>query len=91
MPDDLSRSPQSPTQNLTPRPQGCVAATATIWGCSTGMLAADLLFSTEASSEAIIAIAIVTAAAASTMTVWLSGHVSTSATAESLDPESHSG
>ena len=52
--------------------RGCVPTTAIIWGCSTGMLALDLLLSTSAYSEMVIAIAIVVAAAVSTMTVWLS-------------------
>lgn len=58
----------------TPFPRfqrGCVAATAIIWGCSTGMLAIDLLLSADAASEATIAVAIVAAAALSTMTIWL--------------------
>ncbi|MBW4582406.1 MAG: hypothetical protein KME42_22790 [Tildeniella nuda ZEHNDER 1965/U140] len=52
--------------------RGCVSATAIIWGCSTGMIAIDLLLSTSAQSETAIAMAIVAAAAVSTMTVWLS-------------------
>jgi len=59
-------------QAASSRPaRGCVPATAIIWGCSTGMLALDLLLSASAQSEMVIAIAIVAAAAVSTMTVWL--------------------
>lgn len=64
------RSSSSTASSRTAR--GCVPATAIIWGCSTGMLALDLLLSTSAYSEMVIAIAIVAAAAVSTMTVWLS-------------------
>ena len=64
-------------------PRGCVSATAIIWGCSTGMLATDLLLSATAESETAIAIAIVAAAAVSTMTVWLAAGRS----AKAKDPE----
>jgi hypothetical protein len=50
---------------------GRVAATAIIWGCSTGMLAIGLPLSGSA-NRAVIVIAIAVAAAVSTMTVWLS-------------------
>lgn len=62
----------SPPVTPSPTTRGCVPATAIIWGCSTGMLALGLLLSTSALSEMVITIAIVAAAAVSTMTVWLS-------------------
>ncbi|XHX78411.1 MAG: hypothetical protein RBJ76_29005 [Stenomitos frigidus ULC029] len=65
----MSSSPQAASSHSA---RGGVPATAIIWGCSTGMLAIDLLLSTSAQSEMVIAIAIVAAAAVSTMTVWLS-------------------
>ena len=61
----------SPPATPSRTARGCVPATAIIWGCSTGMLAIDLLLSTSAQSEMVIAIAVVAAAAVSTMTVWL--------------------
>ncbi|NJL19743.1 MAG: hypothetical protein HC895_01265 [Leptolyngbyaceae cyanobacterium SM1_3_5] len=66
--------------------RGCVAATAVIWGCSTGMLAIDLLLSADAASGAMIAVAIVAAAAVSTMTVWLAARKPDSIQQES-EPE----
>lgn len=74
----------SPSAHAAPsNPQrGCVPATAIIWGCSTGMIAIDLLLSTSAQSETAIAVAIVTAAAVSTMTVWLSARKPTPPKAE---------
>ncbi|XGW00767.1 MAG: hypothetical protein ACAF41_34265 (plasmid) [Leptolyngbya sp. BL-A-14] len=68
-----SSSPSTPS-GMAP---GCVSATAIIWGCSTGMLAINLLLSTSAQSEMVIAIAIVVAAAVSIMTAWLSVRHST--------------
>ena len=65
--------PSSPPAASSHPARGCVSATAIIWGCSTGMLAIGLLLSTSAQSEMVIAIAIVVAAAVSTMTVWLCG------------------
>ncbi|XGV94425.1 MAG: hypothetical protein ACAF41_00945 (plasmid) [Leptolyngbya sp. BL-A-14] len=68
-----SSSPVVPSRTA----RGCVPATAIIWGCSTGMLAIDLLPSTSAQSEMVIAIAIVVAASVSTMTVCLSARHTT--------------
>ncbi|MBD2036035.1 hypothetical protein H6F76_13505 [Leptolyngbya sp. FACHB-321] len=62
----------SPQADSSRPGRGCVPATAIIWGCSTGMLAINLLLATSAQSEIAIAIAIVAGAAMSTMTVWLS-------------------
>lgn len=59
------------TRELNPPRSGRVAATAIVWGCSTGMVAIALPLSNDAHSKAIIMIAIVTAAAVSTMTIWL--------------------
>ena len=62
----------TPSAVKTQPHRGYVAATAIIWGCSTGMLGLDLLLSKTAQSGTIVAIAIATAAAVSTMTIWLS-------------------
>lgn len=68
----ISPQPPLPSSARTAIRRGCVSATAIIWGCSTGMLAIDLLLAKAAQSATAIAIAIVVAAAVSTMTVWLS-------------------
>lgn len=60
------------SHDLSSRSQrGYVPTTAIIWGCSTGMLALDLLLSKTAQSGTMIAIAVVSAAAVSTIAVWL--------------------
>jgi hypothetical protein len=63
---------------------GRVAATAIIWGCSTGMLAIGLPLSGSA-NRAVIVIAIAVAAAVSTMTVWLSVSRTTQTNTETSD------
>jgi hypothetical protein len=60
-----------PSHTSSPH-SGRVAATATIWGCSLGMLSVSLLLSADAQSGTMIAIALICATAISTMTVWLS-------------------
>jgi hypothetical protein len=82
----LQHSMRSSPPAASSRPaHGCVPATAIIWGCSTGMLAINLLLSTSAQSEMAIAIAIVVAAAISTMTVWLSTRHAVVTKAEAQD------
>ncbi len=77
--------PSSPQADSSRPDRGCVPATAIIWGCSTGMLAINLLLSNSAQSETAIAIAIVIAAAMSTMTVWLSTRNAVVTQAEAKD------
>jgi len=74
--------PSIDLSSASQRQRGCVAATAIIWGCATGMLSIDLLL--KNADQTVVAVAIVAAAAVSTMTIWRSaGEISTSPTEKS--------